>query len=226
MKLTFKILVELLIFYFLFYSCSSGENSKIIEYQKIWSNNILSIEFTESDTVPFYSDTSAGSIPKKVVFLSMEEFEESELLGIPSSLKEWINPLKFDKRKFVLNFETKKVNEDWLCLKNSYSSSNKEFLWIPYHETINYDILSWQEFLMSLEEVKMFHGDLLENLRTSPSLEAKIINKPNIACLRIERIINEVWLEVAYTSYCEDLNYENIGYLMWTDTDNNLLLKF
>lgn len=215
-----------MIFCLVFYSCSSADSSKRIEYQKIWSENILSIEFTKSDTIPFYSDTLTGSKPEKIVFISKDQFRESKLRGMGSSLKEWLHPLKIDKRKFVLNFEVKKVNENWLCVKNTYSSSIKELLWIPVYESKNYDIITWKEFLLSLEKITSFQGDFLENLRRSPSLDANIINRPNIDCLRIERIIDNVWLEVAYTSSCTDFNYENLGYIMWRDSDNNLLMKF
>jgi hypothetical protein len=215
-----------MMFCLVIYSCSSRENLNSIEYQKIWSKNILSIEFTKSDTIPFFADTLIGTTPERLIFIAKDEFDESELLGIPSSFKEWLNPLKIDRQRFVLSFEVKKVSQNWLCVKNSYSSSFNEFLWIPIYESKEYEIITWNEFLLSLEKIITVQGNSINNLRTSPSLDSNIINKPNIDCLRINRIFEDVWLEVAYTNYCGDFRYEKIGYIMWKDENNNLLIKF
>src|SRR5690606_3616372 len=126
---------------------------------KIWSDQILAVEFIHTDTILFYKDTLKPSVPKSIIFVASNDFKDSKILNFRESLKDWLHPLQYSRDLYSLYFEMAVVSEQWIKVKNG-TLNRDEFLWIPRNELSKYKTITWSDFLMGQDMLIPVEGDL------------------------------------------------------------------
>ena len=204
-------------------SCRDADDSNSSSQLKIWSDEILAIEFLENDTIPFFLDTHSRSSPNLLIFVSDDDFEKSKILNIQN--KQWLKPLLYSNKLFSLYFEVELVNERCIQVKNG-NSMNNAFYWVPMSESSPYKIVSWPDFLLGQHDLNSLAGKKIDEFNNLPSDEAALIKAKSIDCISIRRIVEDNWLEVGVKGFCENDSFDFIGFVKWKDDNDKLLIKF
>jgi len=210
----------------LLFSCKSQSSSNEVGDQKIWSSQILSIEFLKSDTINFFSDSSSKEYSYQLVFEMKQDFKKSKLVDVHSVLDSILTPLNINKEKFLIDFEVKEIDEEWLVVKNyKKDKDERNFFWIRREDINDYSIKNWSDYLIGREGIAPNNGDWTNILKVSPSENARSVPISEIDCIIVNDVVNENWLEVDFDNFCENYDTRYRAFIKWKDSNKNILIK-